>query len=208
MKTPNPAKLLPTSDALSTRKRWGIGTVLGLGIGIVGIALWWRFYRPSLDLQIATPIIIQPFTTPVSISAKNTGALSAFSVDAFFYFNRIHVPKVFDNEDGAAFTGRATNEIRPQQHIDVPVPGVKINQQTSADFEIVLRYRAWHSPLYSFACARFVNKEDTQGEDRWFSKDTGDCKALWQCMWPRHLNAHLHYKKYPTPSCSSLVPAQ
>jgi hypothetical protein len=189
---PKPIKSLPASHTLTTRKRWGIGTVLGIVgavpiLGIVSIALWWPSNRPSLDLQIASPVIIQPYITPVSISAKNTGELSAFSVDTFFYFNYIHTPGKVDLDGGAAFTGRATNEIQPQQHIDVPVPGVKIDQQSSADFEIVLRYRAWHSPLHSYACARFVNEKDTQGEDRWFSKDTGDCKALWKCLWPRHL---------------------
>jgi len=156
------------------KKLFSVSTILG----ILGIILWWPFYVPNIHIDISSSSNDPLMPVPPSFSITNQGVFDTYSPEFICNYINIRAAKlsVTDYSSGAR---PLADGLYGSQTVDVSCPGIIGPLAKESDIEFLVSYQLAFTWKRSYACARFVIRENAHGRLQWFRTPPQECKPLW-----------------------------
>jgi hypothetical protein len=184
VKAPQPVKAqpeqkMPASDG--GRRVWlakKLGRWFLVIITVLGVILWWPFYVPNIRIDIAASSHDPLMPVPPSFSVANTGVLRAYTVQRFCYVAHVLAAGIQIKNTGLG-PELLANILGGSESIDASCPGIVGPLAKESDIEFLVSYRPQFAWKRSYACARFVIKENAHGKPQWFRTEPQECKTRW-----------------------------
>ena len=162
---------------------------VALPLTVISVVLWFPWYWPTLSV-IASSTAVDPLAgIPLSFSIENDGVLEAHSARYRCYFEHVQsvAPVQITMDDTETGELPVADILLSHDPIEVSCPGLvsappKATRVVEADVAILVSFRPSFDWRRSFACGRYILRENAARQLAWFRKSSAPCKELSKCL--------------------------